>query len=131
MITHEIPESKWHTIATDLLEHKGAKYLVVVDLYSRYLEIVHTHSTTANIIIQKIKSIFARWRIPLRLLSDNGPPFSSQEFAKFIGDCGIEHVTSSPYYPQSNGAAERAVQTAKKILSQDDPAMALMTYRCS
>jgi len=90
-----------------------------------------THSATANIIIQKIKSIFARWGIPLHLLSDNGPPFSSQEFAKFIGDCGIEHITSSLCYPQSNGAAEHAVQTTKKILSQDDSAMALITYRCS
>jgi len=35
MITHEIPESKWHTIATDLLEHKGAKYFVIVDLYTQ------------------------------------------------------------------------------------------------
>lgn len=49
----------------------------------------------------------------------------------FIGDCGIEHKTSSPYYLQSNGAAARAVQTAKKILSPDDPAMALMAYICS
>ncbi|XP_067948901.1 uncharacterized protein [Watersipora subatra] len=50
---------------------------------------------------------------------------------KFMTDLGIDHVTSSPYYSQSNGAAGRAVQTAKKILSQDDPAAALMIYRCS
>ncbi|XP_067933141.1 uncharacterized protein [Watersipora subatra] len=92
---------------------------------------VGIHNTTTPIIVQNLKSIFARWGIPVGLISNNGPPYSSQEFAKFLAEHSTTHITSSPCYRQSNGAAERAVQTAKRILAQPDPVIALITYRCS
>uniref|UniRef100_A0A3P8S1I8 Integrase catalytic domain-containing protein n=1 Tax=Amphiprion percula TaxID=161767 RepID=A0A3P8S1I8_AMPPE len=84
-------------------------------------------STTA--VIQKIKGVFARYGIPDEVVSDNGPQFSSAEFKEFAKQFDFKHCTSSPHHPQGNGHVERAVQTAKKIMRQDDPLMALMCYR--
>ena len=46
-----------------------------------------------------------------RILSDNGPPFLAQDFQEFIRRCGMTHVKTSPYYPQSNGNIERFHRT--------------------
>lgn len=45
----------------------------------------------------------------MKLISDYGPPFNSMEFKIFTNDWGIEHITTSPNYPQSNGLAERSI----------------------
>ena len=77
-----------------------------------------------------LKSLFARHGIPEVVRSDNGPQYDSAEFAKFAKDWEFKHVTSSPLYAQSNGEAERAVQTAKNLLQKEsDPAKALPAYR--
>jgi hypothetical protein len=48
-----------------------------------------------------------------RIISDNGPQFISKDFKQFIRICGMTHVKTSPYYPQSNGKLERYHRTIK------------------
>ena len=85
-------------------------------------------------VIKKLRNIFSRVGIPEILRSDNGPQFSSQEFRKFTQSWNFQYITSSPYYPKSNGLAERYVQTIKNllercILSISDPYLAMLELR--
>ena len=75
-------------------------------------------NTFSRTVIEKLKEVFSRFGIPDVVHSDNGPQYSSEEFQMFSREWGFSHVTSSPYYPQSNGLAERAVRSAKDLLER-------------
>ena len=105
-------------------------YLVIIDYFSRFPEVIKLKSTTSRSIIDTLKTIFARYGIPEVVRSDNVPQYSSVEFAEFATKYGLMHVTSSPYYPQSNGLAERTVKMVKKLLKgSKDLCLALLAYR--
>ena len=117
-------------MGTDLFEFKKSTYLLIVDYYSRWIEIARLGGTTSEEVIRVTSSIFARHGIPEVVVSDNGPQFSAEAYAKFAQTYGFEHVTSSPHYPKSNGEAERAVQTVKNLLKKSgDHYLALLAYR--
>ena len=64
------------------------------------------------------------------VFSDNGPKYSCLAYQEFAKEYEFKHVTSSPYYPQSNREAERAVPTIKRLLKKSkDPYRALLAYR--
>ncbi len=130
MMSAPLPDLPWQKIGTDLFELNNKKYVVVVDYYSRYLEIVELRNETSADVIQALKSIFSRHGVPMVVFSDNGPCYSAAQFNEFAKVYGFRHDTSSPKYAQSNGAAEKAVQTAKAILRKaTDPFLALLSLR--
>ena len=100
----------------DLCELNGKHYLIMVDYYSNFVEVNQLSTTMSAQIIEHCKSQFTRHGIPDVLISDNGPQFTSEEFYRFSIQYQFKHHTSSPHYPQSNGKAEKAVQTIKNLL---------------
>lgn len=72
--------------------------------------------TDSKSMIDTLREIFARFGLPNKIVSDNGPQFISAEYRDFCKRNGIKIVTSSPSHPSTNGAAENAVKTFKSCL---------------
>ncbi|EYC16488.1 hypothetical protein Y032_0033g2686 [Ancylostoma ceylanicum] len=87
-------------------------------------------STSATIAV--MKKIFAQFGNPQTLVTDNGTQFTSAPFQRFCHSCGITHVRSPPFHPQSNGQAERFVDAFKrglaKLKGEEPTADALQTF---
>jgi hypothetical protein len=112
-------DGPWKRIHMDYAgPFNGKMYLIIVDAFSKYPEIFEMNSTNSTATISKLKSLIARYGIPETLVSDNGTQFRSHEFQKFTKFNGIEHLFSAPYMPQSNGQAERMVDTFKRAFSK-------------
>lgn len=84
------------------------------DTYSKWIEAIPLKQTNSQVVIETLRNIFVTFGIPNQIVSDNGPPFNSKEFEVFCRSNGIEVLKSPVYHPQSNGSAERAVQTLKQ-----------------
>ena len=97
----------------------GKMFLLVIDSNSKWLEVELMPSTTSEATIEKLREMFARYGNPEQLVSDNGPQFTSHEFAEFMKRNGIKHILVAPYHPRSNGQAERFVQTFKQFFKAE------------
>lgn len=116
---HEIPAVPWYRVGCDLFELNGVHYLLVVDYYSKYVELeILNHNTTSHNIINKLKNIFARFGVPQYFVSDGGPQFTSDQFKVFSKEWNFVHKITSPTHSESNGMAERHVQTLKKLVKK-------------
>lgn len=132
LMTTPLPARPWQKVAADIFQWRNGHYIVVVDYYSRYIEVANLPTLTTSTTVERLKVIFARFGVPEILVTDNGPQFASTDFATFAQDYGFNHTTSSPRYPQSNGEAERAVRTVKQLLNKSlDPQKALLAYRAT
>ena len=111
------PHKHWHIDVSYINICATFYYLcAVLDGYSRY--IVHWNIREAmkeadiEIILQRAHELFPM--AEPRIISDNGPQFIAKDFKEFIRICGMTHVRTSPYYPQSNGKIERWHQSIKR-----------------
>ena len=131
LLPSTLPDSPFQRIGVDLCELKGKHFLVSVDYFLRYIDILPLQSLTSGAVINKMKQIFSQHSIAETVISDNGPQFAAKEFQQFAEERNFHHATSSPHYPQANGEAKRAVRSAKEFLRQNDPHLALLTYRAT
>ncbi|XP_055622495.1 uncharacterized protein K02A2.6-like [Toxorhynchites rutilus septentrionalis] len=115
-----LPSSPWQTLALDFLGPlpEGQHVLVVVDCYSRYIEVVEMDTTTTKDVTRELMTMFSRYGIPSFLKADNAPQISSdcEEFNEFCSTNGIKLLNTIPYWPQSNGEVERQNRSILKRL---------------
>lgn len=135
LIPHDIPDLPFEKVGCDILEYGGSNYLILIDYFSKYLEINKMVDKTSKSVISEMKKIFSTHGIPKEIVCDN-MPFSSYECKKFSEEWHFSFVHSSPRYPRSNGMAEKAVHIAKNILrktseSNQDYLEGLLEYRCT
>ena len=112
------PSAPWERVHVDFASHRGKCYLVLVDAFSKWPEIEEMSCTTAAKTIETLTKIFATHGFPVTLVSDNGPPFTSDEFERYLLSRGIFHRLTPPYHPASNGQAESMVRTFKTFLKK-------------
>ena len=62
LLPHELPKRAWEKVDTDLLEFSGKTYIVIVDYYSKWIELLQMNRKTAEEVIQKLKDIFFKTR---------------------------------------------------------------------
>ncbi|XP_054287784.1 uncharacterized protein K02A2.6-like [Macrosteles quadrilineatus] len=114
----EEPSGPWERIHLDFLGPMNGNYfLVIIDAHTKWLEILHTKSTTAEWCIKKLQHLFTTFGLPVTVVTDNGTQFTSTAFQNYLKENGICHRTCAPFHPSSNGQAERFVQTVKKGLN--------------
>lgn len=92
----------------------GFYFLIIIDSFSKWLEVFKSKTITSKYTIDKLRETFARYGLPDKLVSDNGRQFTSDEFATFMKMNHIEHIKSAPGHPATNGQAENSVKTTKK-----------------
>lgn len=110
------PHEHWH-VDVSYINVCGTFYYLctLLDGCSRY--VVHWEikesmtEADVEIIVQRAREKFPG--VTPRIISDNGPQFIAKDFKEFIRICGMTHVRTSPYYPQSNGKLERWHRSVK------------------
>ena len=102
----EVPLHPWSKLATHLFHFEGASYLLIVDYTSRFPVVPKVSSMIGQHVGKQCKLIFSEYGCPETLISDNGPCYTSEAFTSLMKDYSVNHITSSPHYPQSNGLAE-------------------------
>ena len=114
----EMPSGPWEELSIDFYGplSNGKYLLVLVDDYSRYPIVKVINSTAAKTVIPVLDEILAMFGIPVKIRSDNEPPFNSANFSDFAKQMGFRHHRVTPLWPRANGICERFMRNLGKIL---------------
>ena len=116
--TQELPPFPWHTLATDMFYWKRMDFLIVVDVFSKYIIVRKLPNSTSAAVCIELSMIVTELGLLHIIRIDNSPCYNSKEFQQFLQPYSITHQTSSPSHPRSNGFVERMVRVAKKLMDK-------------
>ncbi|XP_039187528.1 uncharacterized protein K02A2.6-like [Crotalus tigris] len=115
----EIMQPPWSRIHINYARpFQGQVFLIVVDNYSKWLEVAPVPTITTARTIQELCKISAMHGLPDVIVSDNGAQFTAAEFQSFLQTNMIRHATSAPFHTASNGQAEQMVKMTKEVLKR-------------
>ena len=131
IIPREIPLVAWTLLEMDIFTCDDYTFLLVVDLTSRFPVVRILPNETTRSVLNTLKGVYYDFRLPRRVLSDNGPCFWSNEFIEFHAKLAISVEKSSAYNHHSLGSAERMVQPIKQIMTKnaENTWLAMLIYR--
>ena len=135
-----MPEVPFEQVVTDFFELSGHNFLIYADRYSGWIEIAKMPSKDFKQTHNCMMRWFTTFGVPKEIGSDGGPPFNSFSYSAFLDRWNVRLRMSSAHYPQSNGRAEAAVKSAKRILlgnidpvtgsiNTENATRSLLTYR--
>ena len=112
-----------------MFAYTGNHYFIYVDRLSGWptIDAWYGRDLCTRDVTSALRRNFADLGVPTRIRTDGGPQFSSPEFAAFAKQWGFADISSTPHYPQSNGHAEAAVKSMKKLLMKSTPSGRLDT----
>ena len=117
LILQEAPKIPFMSVSVDMFSCGGKEWLIYTDRTSNWSCVsCLNHNTSTEAVVFCLRNWFSDVGAPKVLMSDNGPQFTSRRFREFCKKWNIEQKFSTPYYPQSNGLAEIAVKSVKKLL---------------
>ena len=97
----------------DVFHFKNKHYLCIVDYNNKFLLVKRLEGLSADNLINMVKTIFAKYGIPHKLMSDVGINFISDKFHQFCKSVNIEQATSSAYHHQRKGQVEACIKIVK------------------
>ena len=109
------PEIPFQQTVMDLCEIEGNTFLVYADRYTGWVEGTSLKNSTFKTIRKCLLTWFSTFGVPEEIATDGGPPFNSYDFDAFLNKWNVRRRLSSAHYPQSNGRAEAAVKSIKRI----------------
>ena len=135
------PSFPFERVVADHFHLQGHQYLLYADRYTGWVTIAKCDplQNNASSLRRELRTLFGIYGAPVELATDGGQPFASHSVQHFLKQWGVSWRVSSAYYAQSNGRAEVAVKTAKRLLldnmtptgglDTDRFARALLQYR--
>jgi hypothetical protein len=118
-----IPSTPFEAIVADYFDLEGQHYLVIGDRLSGWTETYQikqgTEGSGSKGLCTALRRVFSTFGVPEELSSDGGPEFISKLTQDFLDRWGVRHRRSSAYFAQSNGRAELAVKTTKRLLREN------------